>query len=85
MNRINFDCLYIVESADEKQSSNFARSRWCHISVMMSQITGNSAVCTTSYPWLQQRKQQAFRNTGPLWVETTRVWCFPPIRRQAII
>ena len=73
MNRINFDCLYIVESAVEKQSINFARSRWCPISVMMSQITVNSAVCTTSYSCLQQRKQQAFRKTGPLWVETTRL------------
>ena len=45
-------------------------SQWPHMSVMVFQITDNSAVCSTVCAGLQQSKYQS-HNHGPLWGEFT--------------
>ena len=55
--------------------------KWCHMSIMASQITNNSAVCQQL---VQTGNKEIIHvlSSGPLWGESTKHWWIPHTKGQ---
>ena len=45
--------------------------QWHQMSIMTSQIFGNSTICSTAFSYWQQNNTSELHITGPLWCEST--------------